>query len=116
MIDGVRVILPAGSQLTDDQIQASIDAATCAYERSGCSLSASCAANVIKYLFAHFAAVTENTLSVSSQTDPCCGGQVTYGFKFGEGIMGTPFGQIANTLSGGCLSQIDKPDVFLFAI
>lgn len=116
----VRVILPTGTTLTDAQIDAAIAAADCVVEQiaAGCAsaLSADCLKQVEIYLAAHYAAVTENTLSISSETDPCCGGQATYGFKFGEGVMGTPFGQMANTLSGGCLVAQDRPAARLFSI
>ena len=116
----VRAILPAETQLTDPQIQAAIDAAQCVVDQAAAScashLSDACLTQIHIYLSAHFAAVTENTLSVSSETDPCCGGRATYGFKFGEGVKGTPFGQMANTLSGGCLAEFDKQPTNLFSI
>ena len=109
----VRVILPAATQLTDAQIQAAIDAATVVVDSLalGCMLGATDdqLKQVELYLSAHYAAATENTLSLQSEKDPCCGGEVTYGFKFGDGIMGTPFGQMANTLSNGCLAGLDNP-------
>jgi hypothetical protein len=55
-------------------------------------------------------------LTLVSETDPCSGGKATYGFKFGEGVKGTPFGQMANTLSCGCLAEFDKQPVNLFSI
>lgn len=116
----VRAILPAETQLTDPQIQAAIDAAKCVVDQAAAScashLSDECLTQIHIYLSAHFAAVTENTLSVSSETDPCCGGRATYGFKFGEGVKGTPFGQMANTMSGGCLAEFDKQPTNLFSI
>ncbi len=120
-IDKVKAILPTGTTLTDPQIQAAIDAATCVVDQlalSSCGedLSDACLIQVETYLSAHFAAVTENTLSLSSEKDPCCGGSATYGFKFGEGIKGTPFGQMANTMSCGCLAEFDKQPVNLFSI
>lgn len=116
----VRAILPASTQLTDAQIQASIDAAKCVVDQiaAGCSshLSDGCLTQVHIWLSAHYAAATENTLSLSSEKDPCCGGSATYGFKFGTGVMGTPFGQMANTISGGCLAEMDKQPTNLFSI
>lgn len=117
----VRAILPATTGLTDSQIQAAIDAATCLVDQMaatscGEDLSDACLTQIETYLAAHFAAVTDNTLSLSSEKDPCCGGSATYGFKFGEGIKGTPFGQTANTLSGGCLAEFDKSPVGIFSI
>lgn len=119
-VEEVRIILPSETQLTDQQIQAAIDAATCLVDQiaSGCAsdLSEECLKQVELYLSAHFAATTENTLSIQSETDPCCGGSVTYGFKFGQGINGTPFGQLANTLSHGCLAEYDKQPANIFSI
>lgn len=116
----VKVILPADTTLTDPQIEAAIAAATCLVDQvaAGCGsdLSAECLKQVELYLSAHFSAVTENTLSLKSEKDPCSGGSVTYGFQFGEGIKGTSFGQMANTLSGGCLAEFDKQPVNLFSI
>lgn len=118
----VRAILPAWTAdpiITDDQIQAAIDAAACALERvSVCmsQLSAVCQDIVCAYLAAHFVAVTHNSLSLVSETDPCSGGKQTFGFKFGEGIKGTPYGQAANTISGGCVAELDKMPVRFVAI
>lgn len=118
----VREILPSETQLTDAQIQAAIDAAKCVVDNmavSSCGedLSDTCLDQILKYLSAHFAAGTENTLSLSSESsDECCKTSVKYGFKFGEGVMGTPFGQTANTLSCGCLAEFDKQPVNLFSI
>lgn len=116
----VQEILPTGSTLTSTQINAAIGAATCMVDQvaAGCGsdLSDECLKNVELYLSAHFAAVTENTLSLKSEKDACCGGSATYGFQFGEGVKGTPFGQMANTLSGGCLAEFDKQPVGMFSI
>jgi hypothetical protein len=116
----VRVILPASTALTDAQIDAAIAAATCLADQiaAGCGeeLSADCLKQVEIYLSAHYAAATENTLTLKSEKDPCGGGSATYGFQFGEGVKGTPFGQMANTLSGGCLAEYDKQPVNLFSL
>lgn len=116
----VRAILPTGTTLTDPQINAAINAATCLVDQveAGCGadLNDACLKQVEMYLAAHYAAATENTLSLVSESDPCSGGKAVYGFKFGEGVKGTPFGQMANTLSGGCLAEFDKTPVNLFSI
>lgn len=116
----VRAILPSSTTLTNAQITEAIISAECVVDQlalsCGSHLSAECLKQVDKYLAAHFAAATENTLSIKSEKDPCCGGSVTYGFQFGEGILGTPFGQMANTLSCGCLAEFDKQPVNLFSI
>jgi hypothetical protein len=121
-IEKVRAILPSSTIPTDPEIQAAIDAATCVVDQlaetsCGESLSEDCLVQIETYLAAHFAAVTDNTLSLQSESSECCGStKVTYGFKFGEGIMGTRFGQMANTLSGGCLAEFDKQPVNIFSI
>ena len=116
----VRAILPVSTALTTEQIEAAIAAATCVVDQIalGCAdhLTDDCLKQVETYLAAHFAAVTENTLSLSSEKDACSDSSVNYGFKFGEGVKGTPFGQMANTLSGGCLAEQDKQPVNLFSI
>lgn len=120
--DDVREILPSGVIFTDAQLQAAIDAATIVVEKfseSYCGEGYTDAQLdvILKYLSAHFAAVTDNTLSLSSESsDGCCKAQAAYGFKFGEGIKGTPFGQMANTLSGGCLAEWDKRPSAIFSI
>lgn len=113
----VRLVLPSHVKLTDAQLHAAIAAASCVVDRMvGCGPTDDCLKQVEIYLAAHFAAVTDNSLSISSETDPCSGGSAKYGFKFGEGVMGTPYGQMANTLSGGCLVEIDKQPANIFAI
>lgn len=118
-ISDVKTVLPTGSLLTDIQIQAAIDAATCVVDQvQSCAshLSDACLKQIETYTAAHYAAATENTLTLSSETDPCSGGSAVYGFKFGEGIKGTPFGQMANTLSGGCLAELDKQPPGFFSV
>lgn len=117
-VEQVRKILPTETTLTDDQITAAIAAAKCVVDQLAleeCNLSDDCLTQIHIYMSAHFAAVTENTLSLSSETDPC-GGKAVYGFKFGEGVKGTPFGQMANTISGGCLAEFDKQPVGIFSV
>ncbi len=111
----VKVILPSATTLDDPQIEAAIEAATCvvdAVEVSSCGedLTAACLKQTELYLSAHFAAVTENTLSLTKEKS-ICGGEATYGFKFSEGVKGTPFGMMANTISSGCLAEFDKQPV-----
>lgn len=115
----VRAILPAGTGLTDEQIQAAIDAAACVVDQAvaGCSshLPENCHTQMHIYLSAHYSAATELALSRTSETDPC-GGSAAYGFTMGEGVKGSPFGQMANTLSGGCLAELDKQPTNLFSV
>lgn len=119
-VQKVKDILPSTTILTDTNIQASIDAATCVVDQiavsCGGDLSEACLLQIETYLAAHFAAVTENTLTLSSEADACSGSKAAYGFQFGEGVKGTPFGQMANTLSRGCLAEFDKQPVNMFSI
>ena len=119
-VEEVRVILPDDTQLTDQQIQAAIYAATCVVDQiaGGCAddLTEDCLKQVELYLAAHYCAATENTLSKTSETDPCCGGSVSYGFVLGKGVMGSPFGQMANTLSHNCLAEQDMMNVGIFSL
>lgn len=119
--DCVREILPADTGLTDQQIQAAINASTCAMSQIDACLNyknftSECKDIISQYLAAHFAACTENTLSLSGETDACCGGSARYGFQFGEGIMGTSFGQNANTISNGCVAALDAQPAGIFSI
>ena len=119
-VSQVRAILPTETTLTDPQIQAAIDAAKCVVDQIsvGCAshLTDDCLTQVHIYLSAHYAAVTENTLTLKSEKDPCTGGSATYGFQFGDGVKGTPFGQMANTLSSGCLAEQDKQPISFHSI
>lgn len=118
-VGAVKVILPVATILTDHQIQAAVDAAHCVVDQlaDGCgsNLSAECLKQIETYLAAHTAANTENTLSLASEKS-VCGGSVVYGFQFGEGVKGTPYGQMANTLSVGCLAEFDKTPVGMFSV
>ena len=114
----VRAILPAGTGLTDSQITAVIAAASCVVDQvlaCAAHITDACLTQIEIYLSAHYGAATELALSRTSEKDPC-GGSATYGFAMGEGVKGSPFGQLANTLSGGCLAELDKQPTALFAI
>lgn len=119
-IDEVVEILPKTTSLEAGQIQAGIDSATCMVDiiavDCASGLNEACLKQVERYLSAHFVAVSDFSLSTKSEKDACCGGMATYGFEFGEGIKGTPFGIMANTLSTGCLASLDAPQVGLYSI
>ncbi len=87
-VEQVRAILPSSTTLTDPQIEAAIDAAACVVDQIalGCAshLTDACLTQVHIYLSAHYAAATENTLSLTSESDPCSGGKATYGFKLAK--------------------------------
>lgn len=118
VVSDVRNILPESTELTDAQIRASIDAATCLVDRvAECSdLTDECLLQVEIWLSAHYCVPLEPTLSISSEKSGCSGSSVDYGVSLGEGIKGTTYGQMANTLSGGCLAELDKQPANLFSI
>lgn len=118
-INKVQSILPIGNQLTDSQLNIAIDAAICTMAKAARCLegySEDCQSTIAAYLAAHYAAMSDHALAVKSETDPCCGSAITYGFEFGTGLNGTPYGQAAITMSGGCLADIDKPKARLYSI
>lgn len=114
-IDQVRNILPSATKLTDPQIQGSIDSSACVVDGLDSSLTDACLTQVNIYLAAHFAAVTESQIAMKSEKG-VHGNSAVYGFEVGKGIMGTPFGQVANTVSGGLLAELDKQPANMFAI
>lgn len=66
------------------------------------------------WLAAHFAAVTDPTVAVTQQQVEGSSVTVSRGnVNSMDGIMSTQFGQMANTLSGGCLYELTKPKTSL---
>lgn len=62
-----------------------------------------------RWLAAHFAAVADPGLAkVSERFENAQDVYSRGGSKNMTGIMSTQFGQTANTLSGGCLAELDK--------
>ena len=116
----VKVILPTITTLTDPQIEAARDAASCMVDNvaasCGSDLNEATLKSVELYLSAHLCAVTESSLSIRSETDACSGSNATYGFVIGEGVKGTPFGMTANMLSGGCLAEYDKRPANIYSL
>lgn len=123
-IQDVRDILPpaASAQISDDAIQAAIDASQCLLDQfsasfCGASFSASCLDQIHKYLAAHFLSATEPTISIAQESsDECCRSSVRYSWDFSDGLRATPYGQLAISLSGGCLAEYDKQPANIFSI
>lgn len=118
-VEEVKVILPVGYQLTDPQIQASIDAASCIVDTIalGCAsdMSEACLKQVELYLSAHYATVSDQAMSLASETESCGTSSVRYN-NGQTGMLSTTFGQMANTLSQGCLDAYDKQEVGIFSL
>lgn len=73
---------------------------------------------VERWLAAHLAYMAQGTSGGTKQRESIARGDydVTYAVtQIGSGISGTPYGQMANTLSSGCLGEYQKPRVQLFA-
>ena len=118
-LEDVRAILPPGVSLTDQALQMAVTSAACTLEEiADCIVnkSATCKAQIEIYLAAHYAAATDATLTIKSEKDGCSKASATYGFEFGEGIKGTPFGINANTMSGGCLAELDKQPISFVSV
>lgn len=67
------------------------------------------------YLSAHYAAVTDPTLSIESEKFENASSKFSRGSASSmSGIMSTQFGQMANTLSDGCLIESDLKKASFF--
>lgn len=112
--DQVRAI--NGSTLSDEQIQPFIDAAVCIVEQAdmcmtGKGLSDSCKTSVAAYVAAHLMGVSgidDKSRVKSKETFENYSVEWAQAQVAGNGIMSTTFGQAANTISGGCLQEVDK--------
>lgn len=105
----VRVIIPNTSiaDLTPFIAVASLQVDAIA---QGCaaSLSDDQLKNVELYLSAHLVALSDQTVALKSEKFENAENVYQTG-AFGEGVLSTNFGQTANALSNGCLSQAQKP-------
>lgn len=109
------------SQIDGASIQPFIDAAMCIVNQVemcmiGKGLSSDCQTSVATWLTAHLMANTgiddksrvKKRETFENYTVEWAQSQVQ-----GSGIMSTTYGQMANTLSGGCLEENDRPTAFL---
>ena len=124
VIQDVRDILPAytASTISDDAITAAIEASQCllgqfAGSFCGETFSDTCLDRIHTYLAAHFLSCTEPTLNISKESsDECCRSTIDYGWIFGTGILSSPYGIMANSMSGGCLQEYDKQPANIWSI
>lgn len=121
----VRVIINDTTEpylVTDDQVQAAIDAANCIvqdmYVNCSCGngLTDACLTIVATWLAAAFCAIMYPYLNLASKTDECADSSVKFNVSTGKGVLGTTFGQAANTISQGCLAEYDKTPAFMAII
>ena len=64
--------------------------------------------NVELYLSAHFASISDPSVALVKEKFENAENTYQTG-TFGQGVLSTNFGQTADMLSGGCLSQSQKP-------
>lgn len=114
----LKVVIP-NTNLDDTTLQAFLDAASLIVDQieEGCGsdLSQDRLKEVELYLAAHYAASADPSISVKQEKFE--NASKTYNTaSMGQGVLGTPYGNIANVLSNGCLAEIDKPPAFFKAI
>lgn len=82
----------------------------------GSSLSAAELEQVEIYLSAHFAAVTDPSVAITVEKVEGTSVTASRGNVNQNGILSTQYGHMANTLSSGCLVELDmrKPTVGFF--
>lgn len=112
----VRAIIPSTSF---DDLTPFIDSANVLVNRvaaspCGSGLSDTTLKEIEKWLSAHFASVSDPALSIVSESVKGSSTTISRGNSSSmDGIMGTQYGQMANSLSGGCLYEVTKPETSL---
>lgn len=109
------------SKKDDAVIQSFIDAALCIAEQvelcmNGKGLSESCQTSVVTWLACHLMAssgIDDSSRVKKRETFENYTVEWAQSTVSGDGIMSTTFGQTANTLSGGCLGEVDKRNAFV---
>lgn len=112
-----------GSALEDAVVQVFIDAADCILDlitECTAELSDACLTNASVYLSAHL--LTTSTVGQGSAmvARESLAGKYSVDYLLpnasGEGVLGTPFGRVANTLTRGCLAELDKRPTNMYVI
>lgn len=76
----------------------------------GSSLDDATLEEIEKWLSAHFASIADPKLNIINEKVEGASVTVARGnFASHSGIKSSPYGQMADTLSGGCLGEITKP-------
>ena len=117
-VNELLVLIP-NTTLDNDQLQLAIDSATGLIDKIsfGCGneLTDNQLKNTELYLSAHFASTMDSTLK-TLKSEKFEGSSTDYGFSGGEGYLSTDYGQTANLLSGGCVANLMKSPIGLFAV
>ena len=110
----VRLI--TGSELPDEVIQVFIDAADCIMERiepctTGKAITPDCIDKATTFLAAHLltssSVGTQSAVKTKERFEQYSV-EWAVGTFSGAGTQGTPYGQSANAILGGCLIDVDK--------
>lgn len=114
----VKEIVP-GTTLSDAAITSLINVANITVNKlstkCGSGLTEEELTSVELYLSAHLVSVSDPESSIKSEKFE--NASTVYNTALsGEGIKGTPYGNTANMLSGGCLVEMDKRKAGLFAV
>ena len=108
----VRAIIPNDSVISDttpfitaaNQMTNKLSDLSCASDLTEAELTV-----VETWLSAHFAAVTYPSIAIESEKVEGASVKASRGNVASQsGLLSTQFGQMANTLSGGCLQELDK--------
>lgn len=117
----LKVIIPATS-LVDPALQIYLDTADVLVTRLGTDNPGMFAENVLKnielFLGAHYCTLSDPSLAVSREQFEGSSKSYQIGnISFsGNGLLGTKFGQSANTLSNGYLAEYDKTPSRVFVV
>lgn len=108
----VRAIIPNDSIITDTApfiTAANLMTNKLAASPCGSDLTEAELIVVETWLAAHFAAVTYPAIAIESEKVEGASVKASRGNVASQsGLLSTQFGQMANTLSGGCLQELDK--------
>ena len=117
--DQVRTI--NGSTLADDMIQPFIDAAVCILNQVeacmvGKKLIDACQTMASAFLAAHLMAISpigQSTNIKQEEKFENYSVKLAVGSYDATGVLSTPYGATANSMSGGCLQEVDKRRAFV---
>ena len=112
-----------GRTLADAVVQMFLDTAGCLLDMiAECTadLSESSLTNAEVYLSAHLLVTSTVGQGSAMVAREALGGKYSVEYLLpaikGDGILGTPYGRVANTLTRGCLAELDKRPVAMYTI
>lgn len=112
-----------GSTLPDATVQIFLDVSLCmldAISECTAAVTEACLDNAAVYLGAHLLVTSTVGQGSAIVAREALGGKYSVEYLMpaasGEGILGTPYGRVANTLTRGCLAEQDKRPVGIYSI